>query len=613
MLTSLDKLRNIAIIAHVDHGKTTLVDGLLKQSGTVAAHKQLAERAMDTNDLERERGITILSKCTSVKYGDFQVNIVDTPGHADFGGEVERVLKMVDSVLLLVDAFEGPMPQTRFVLSKALELGHKPIVVINKIDRPDSRPDEVLDLVFDLFAQLEATDEQLDFAVVYASAKMGYALAEIEDYNPEDTEELDLIPLFDTILAKVDPPAGAPDAPLRMQVATLSYNSYLGRLAIGRVYDGSIKRGQQVLLCRGDGTQSTFKISKIFGFNGLEQVARETVGAGDICAIAGLEGVLPGETVCEVSHPNPMPLIKVDEPTVSMRFSINTSGFAGQEGKYVTSRQIKGRLEKELEHNVALRVELTDSADAFKVSGRGELHLSILIETMRREGYELSVGRPRVITREIDGQLMEPIEELVVDVDDEYAGSVIDHLNRRKGDMREMKVGGTGITRLAYQIPTRGLIGFRSDFLTETRGTGVMYHNFDHYGAYRGETPSRQNGAMVALEKGETTAYALHNLQERGTMLVGAGQPVYSGQLVGINSRDNDIVVNPCKRKHLTNVRASGTDDSLRLTPHRVLSLEAALELIDEDELVEVTPKSIRLRKAQLDHTARKRESKRKA
>ncbi len=610
--TPIEKTRNIAIIAHVDHGKTTLVDELLKQSGTIDAHRGLAERAMDSNDLERERGITITSKCTTVWFQDHQINIVDTPGHADFGGEVERVLKMVDSVLLLVDAFEGPMPQTKFVLNKALQLGHQPIVVINKIDRPDGRPDEVLDLVFDLFTTLDANDDQLDFPVIYASAKHGYAAKELEDLEGKDDSELDLIPLFEAILEKVPHPPGKADAPLRMQIATLSYNEYLGRLAVGRIYDGQVKQNQQVVLCRADGTQVTCKVSKIFGFRGLEQLPLDSAVAGNICALAGLSDVLPGETVCHPEHPNPMPSISVDEPTVSMRFAINNSPFAGKEGKYVTSRQIKARLDREIEQNVSMRFEQTETADAFKVSGRGELHLSILIETMRREGYELCVGRPQVITKEIDDQLMEPIEELIVDVDDEYSGTVIDKLNRRKGDMQEMNVGGQGSTRLRYLIPTRGLIGFRSEFLTDTRGTGVMYHNFDHYGPYRGETPGRSNGAMVAMEQGETTAYAIFNLQERGTRLIGPGEQVYGGQVVGIHSRDNEIVVNPCKRKHLTNVRASGSDDALRLTPPLNLSLEGALELIDDDEMVEITPKSLRLRKFHLDHNVRKRESKRK-
>ncbi len=605
MQSPMNKIRNVAIIAHVDHGKTTLVDELLKQSGTIAAHKELAERAMDSNDLERERGITILSKCTSVRYEGHHVNIVDTPGHADFGGEVERVLKMVDSVLLLVDAFEGPMPQTRFVLSKALALGLRPIVVINKIDRSDSRPDEVWNLVFDLFVQLDANDDQLEFTTVYASAKEGYAVKELEDLeNPERS----LTPLFDTILEHVPHPKGERDAPLRMQVATLDYNEYVGRLAIGRIFDGSIKQNQQVVVCRLDGSTDTCRVSKIYGFLGLDRVEQQTAGAGDLVVLAGITEALPGETVCDPAHPNPMPAVEIDEPTVSMNFSINNSPFAGKEGKYVTSRQIKARLDKELEHNVSLRVEQRE--DSFKVSGRGELHLSILIETMRREGYELSVGRPQVITREIDGELMEPIEELVVDLDDEFSSTIIDKLNMRRGDMQDMVANGNGTTRLRYLIPTRGLIGLRSEFLTSTRGTGVMYHNFDHYGSMRGETPRRKSGAMIVQDPGETTIYALYNLQERGQLLVGAATPVYNGQIIGLHSRENDIVVNPNKKKQLTNVRSSGTDESLRLTPPKVMTLESALEGIDEDEMVEVTPLSIRIRKIELDHSLRKRQEK---
>jgi GTP-binding protein len=604
----MQHLRNIAIIAHVDHGKTTLLDGLLKQSGAVASYKELQDRVMDSNDLERERGITILSKCTAIGWADHRINIVDTPGHADFGGEVERVLKMVDSVLLLVDAFEGPMPQTKFVLNKALQLGLRPIVVINKIDRPDARPEEVVDMVFDLFATLEADDDQLDFPLVFASARMGYAGLDVDTI---DRENGDLTPLFEAILEHVPAPPGSLDAPLRMQIATLSYNEYLGRLAVGRIFDGRVTHGQEVILCRRDGTTSKCKVTKLFGFDGLNQVPREWAGAGDIISIAGLAGALPGETVCHPEHIDPMPLIEIDQPTVTMRFMVNNSPFAGRDGKYVTSRQIKARLERELEHNVSLRVGPTDTADAFQVSGRGELHLSILIETMRREGYELGVGRPRVIIREVDGVKQEPIEDLLVDVDDEYSGSVIEVLNIRKGRMLDMEVTGNGTTRLKYEIPTRGLIGFRNDFLTMTRGTGVMYHNFDHYGPYRGDTPSRGQGALVIQGQGETTGYSLFNLQERGVLFLGPGVSVYGGQLLGLNSRENDLVVNPCKGKKLTNVRASGSDEALKLTPPRLLNLEAALEIISDDEIVEVTPKAVRVRKFYLDHNDRKRAAKR--
>jgi GTP-binding protein len=606
MSVPMDQIRNVAIIAHVDHGKTTLVDELLKQSGTIAAHKELSERAMDSNDLERERGITILSKCTSVNWRDFKINIVDTPGHADFGGEVERVLKMVDSVLLLVDAFEGPMPQTRFVLNKALTLGLRPIVVINKIDRADSRPDEVLNLVFDLFVQLEATNEQLDFPVVYASARGGYAVMELADLKDKETNRLQ--PLFAAIAQHVPRPPGTREAPLRMQIATLDYNDYVGRLAIGRIFDGSVKQNQPVVLCRQDGRKDTCRVSKIYGFHGLERVEAKEAGAGDIVVLAGLPEVLPGETVCHPDHPNPMPLIKIDEPTVSMVFNINNSPFSGQDGKYVTSRQIKARLDKELEHNVSLRVE--EVGEAFKVSGRGELHLSILIETMRREGYELSVGRPQVITRMIDGEVQEPIEELVIEVDEAYSGTIIDKLNQRRGEMLEMSVSEHGTTRLKYHVPTRGLIGLRSEFLTDTRGTGVMYHNFHHYGSVRGETPGRTNGTMIVQENGDTTAYALYTLQERGVLFVGNAEAVYGGQIIGLHSRENDIVVNPCKRKQLNNIRSAGADEALRLTPHRTFTLESALEMIEDDEMVEVTPKTIRIRKVDLDHNLRKRNEK---
>jgi len=604
---AIENLRNVAIIAHVDHGKTTLIDGLLRHTGMVPEHKQLAERAMDTNDLERERGITIVSKCTSITYRDHRINIVDTPGHADFGGEVERVLAMVDSVLLLVDAFEGPMPQTRFVLNKALQLGLNPIVVINKIDRPDGRPDQVLDLVFDLFVTLGANDRQLEFPVVYASAKRRYAVREIEDLKGKDIETLDLTPLLDSILENVPHPPGNPTAPLRLQIATLQYSDYLGRLGVGRVYDGVINEGDRVMACRRDGTTTEFKISKLYGFSGLDRIERSRSSAGEIVVIAGISDVLPGETICALEHPNPLPLIAVDEPTISMRFSVNNGPFCGQDGKFVTSRHIKGRLERELEQNVALRVEPTETPEAFSVMGRGELHLSILIETMRREGYELLVGRPRVVVKEVDGQKMEPIEELVVEMDDAYAGSVIEELNKRRGEMQEMQVNELGTTRLRFLIPSRGLIGFRSGFLTSTRGTGVMYHTFHAFGPYRGDTPGRASGALIVQEAGETTGYALANLQERGTMFMGPGEKVYMGQLVGLHVRENDLVVNPCKKKQLTNMRASGSDDAVRLTPPIDLTLERALETIGDDEVVEVTPLSIRVRKVWLDHNDRKR------
>ncbi|MFP4596838.1 MAG: translational GTPase TypA [Persicimonas sp.] len=594
-------IRNIAIVAHVDHGKTTLIDEMLKQSGTVAAHRDLAERAMDTNDLERERGITILAKCTAIEYGDTTINIVDTPGHADFGGEVERVLKMVDSVLLLVDAFEGPMPQTKFVLKKSLELGHKPVVVINKIDRPNARPDEVLNQVFDLFVDLEANDEQLDFPIVYASGLAGYAMLE-PDEEPDDLE-----PLFDAIVEHVDPPKDDVDGPLQMQIATLNYDDYLGRVAIGRVFRGAISVGDQVVIARRDGSTSRARITKLFGFRGLEKVERETITAGELCAVTGIEGILPGETICDPEHVDPMDIVQIDEPTLSMIFMVNNSPFAGLEGDYLTSRQIRERLDRELEHNVALRVEDTDRPEAFKVSGRGELHLSVLIEQMRREGYELQISQPEVIIRTDDnGNKLEPIEKVVIETESDYAGTVIRKLQERRGEMTHMSQNADGTQRVEFLVPSRGLIGYRSEFLTDTRGTGVMHTNFHAYAAYRGDIERHRNGALVVLEKGETTTYSLYNLQERGTLFVGPGEDVYPGQVIGENSRDAELVVNPCKKKQLSNVRASGSDDAMVLTPPRDLSLEKALDFIGRDEYVEVTPKSIRVRKGILHHGKRK-------
>ena len=594
--------RNIAIIAHVDHGKTTLIDELLKQTGSVAAHRELAERAMDSNAIERERGITIYAKCTAITWGDFKINIVDTPGHADFGGEVERVLKMVDSVLLLVDAFEGPMPQTKFVLRKSLELGLRPIVVINKIDRPNSRPDEVLNLVFDLFGDLEATDEQLDFPVVYASGRDGWATLDLA----EQTDTLE--PLLQAVVKHVPPPSGSDDETLQFQVATLNYDDYLGRVGIGRVFNGVLRVGDRVAICRRDGKRSNVRITNLWGFRGLERVETDEVHSGDICAVTGLEGVLPGETITDVERPKPLPLIDVDEPTLSIVLMVNDSPFAGKEGKYLTSRQIRERLDRELESNVALRVDPTDRAEAVLVSGRGELHLSVLLEVMRREGYEMQVSRPRVIYRvSADGTREEPFEEVVIDVPDEYSGTVIRKLNERKGQMETMTVNHDGSNRITYRIPARCLFGYRSEFLTDTRGTGVIYTNFAGYGPHAGEIPSRRNGALIVLEKGVTTTYALHNLQERGVLFVGPAEEVYAGQIVGEHARDNDLVVNPAKKKQLTNIRSSGADDALILTPPRRLNLEQALEWIGEDEWVEITPKSIRVRKAVLDHNRRKR------
>ncbi len=597
----MKNVRNIAIIAHVDHGKTTLIDGLLSQSNTIESHKELSERAMDSNDLEKERGITIFAKCTGIRWNDYKINIIDTPGHADFGGEVERVLKMVDSVLLLVDAFEGPMPQTKFVLRKSLELGQNPVVVINKIDRPNARPDAVLDMVFDLFVDLGATDAQLDFPVIYASAKEGYAINEVGD-EPKDLE-----PLFQMIVDKIEPPAGDPEAVLQMQVATLNYDDYLGRVAIGRVFNGSMKVGDRVLVHRREGNDDSARITKIWGFRGLERMEVDYAEAGDIIAVTGIDAILPGETLTDINNPDPLPMLKIDEPTLSMIFMINDSPFAGLEGKYVTSRQIKDRLDRELEGNVSLKVEPTERAEAFKVSGRGELSLAVLIETMRREGYELQVSRPQVIFRtDENGKTLEPMEEVVVETDADYAGTVIMKLNQRKGELLEVKVNGDNTQRLLFKVPARGLLGYRSEFLTDTRGTGVMYTNFDAYEEYRGELPHKRNGALIVLEKGETTSYALFNLQERGKLFVGAAEPVYNGQIIGEHARENDLVVNPCKKKQLTNVRASGSDSATVLTPPLEMSLEKAIEFIEDDEYVEITPESIRLRKAILDHNKRK-------
>ncbi|MFW5968533.1 MAG: translational GTPase TypA [Persicimonas sp.] len=594
-------IRNIAIVAHVDHGKTTLIDQMLRQSGTVAAHRELNERAMDTNQIERERGITILSKCTSIEYDGVSINIVDTPGHADFGGEVERVLKLVDSVLLLVDAFEGPMPQTKFVLRKSLELGHEPVVVINKIDRQHARPEAVLDEVFELFLDLGAADEQLDFPIVYASGLEGYAVD-----DPAD-EPRDLGPLFDAITEHVSPPKDDPNGPLKMQVATLDYDDYVGRVAIGRVFRGSMRVGDQVTIARRDGSETRAKIRKLYGFHGLERVEREQVDAGSLCAVAGVEGILPGETICDPEHVEPMEMIEIDEPTMSMIFMVNDSPFAGQEGDYLTSRQIRERLERELEHNVALRVEETDRAEAFEVSGRGELHLAVLLEQMRREGYELQVSQPEVIIKtDEEGNELEPIERVVMEVAEEHAGTVIQKLQERKGEMTHMTQNSDGSQRLEFLVPSRGLIGYRSEFLTDTRGTGVMHTNFDSYAPYRGDLERHRNGALVAKDKGETTTYSLHNLQERGTLFVGPGERVYGGQVIGENSREAELVVNPCKAKKLTNVRAAGSDDALILTPPRRLSLEKAIEFIDRDEYVEITPDSIRVRKDILHHGKRR-------
>ncbi|MCE1159787.1 MAG: translational GTPase TypA [Burkholderiales bacterium] len=604
MMKQQRALRNVAIIAHVDHGKTTLVDQLLRQSGTFRENEKVDERVMDSNDIEKERGITILSKNCAVEYDGTHVNIVDTPGHADFGGEVERVLSMVDGVLLLVDAVEGPMPQTRFVTRKALALGLKPIVVINKIDRPGSRPDWVINETFELFDKLGATDEQLDFPVVYASALNGYA--SLNDADREGTMD----PLFQAILKYVPTREADPDLPFQMQVTSLDYSSYVGKIAIGRIARGRVKSGQTVVFMNGpEGQVNTGKINQVQKFQGLDRVLVDEAEAGDIVLINGIEDLDIGATVCAPDAPEPLPMLSVDEPTLTMNFMVNTSPLAGREGKFVTSRQIRDRLDKELKHNVALRVKETDDDTVFEVSGRGELHLTILIENMRREGFELGVSRPRVVFKEIDGVKCEPYEMLTVDVEEGNQGAIMEELGRRRGDLQDMQPDGKGRVRLEYRIPARGLIGFQGDFMTMTRGTGLMSHVFDAYEPVdaKAEMPKRRNGVLISQEDGAAVAYALWKLQDRGKMFVEHNTPLYEGMIIGIHSRDNDLVVNPVKGKQLTNVRASGTDEAVRLVPPIQMSLEYAVEFIEDDELVEVTPKSIRLRKRYLTENERKR------
>ena len=597
-------LRNIAIIAHVDHGKTTLVDQLLRQSGTFAAHQHMIERVMDSNDLERERGITILAKNCAVNYGGTHINIVDTPGHADFGGEVERVLSMVDGVLLLVDAVDGPMPQTRFVTRKALAQGLKPIVVVNKIDRPGARPDWVVNHTFDLFDKLGATEAQLNFPVIYASALNGHATSDLAQPGT------DLRPLFDAILAHVPVRADDADGPLQLQICSLDYSSYVGRIGIGRVNRGRIRSGQQVAVLRGpDSVPVVSKVNQVLVFKGLERVLTEEAQAGDIVLVNGVEEIGIGVTLSDPGHPQALPLLEVDEPTLTMNFQVNTSPFAGRDGKFVTSRQLRERLHRETMSNVALRVEDTADPDVFLVSGRGELHLAILLENMRREGYELAVSRPRVVLKEMDGVLSEPFEALAVDVEEAHQGAVMEALGARRGELQDMQPDGKGRVRLDYRIPARGLIGFQSDFLTTTRGTGVMSHVFDDYGPMKPEIPDRRNGVMVSAENGEAVAYALWKLQERGRMFVNPGEPLYEGMVVGLHSRDNDLVVNPVKTKQLTNIRAAGKDEAILLTPPIVHTLESAIEFIAEDELVEITPRAIRIRKRLLLEHERKRAS----
>ena len=601
-MTTNEKLRNIAIIAHVDHGKTTLVDAMLRQSHVFRSNEQVGERVMDSGDIERERGITILSKNTAILYDGIKINIVDTPGHADFGGEVERVLNMVDGVLLLVDAFEGPMPQTKYVLRKALEQKLKPIVVINKIDRPDQRVEDVYDEVLELFMELDADDDQLDFPVIYATARDGIAKFEMEDENDN------LEPLMQTIVKEIPAPQGDLDGPLQMMVTTLEADDYVGRVAIGRIIRGSVRPNQNVVVISGD-HETKAKVGKVYVYQGLKRVDADVAGMGEIVALTGLGDVSIGYTVADAENPEALPTINIDEPTLSMTFGVNTSPFAGREGQFVTSRHLRDRLFKEIETNVAMRVEETDSADVFKVSGRGELHLSILIEQMRREGYELQVGKPEVVYKTINGQKCEPMENLTVEVPQEYMGAVMEALGTRKAELSNM-TELSGYIRMEFFIPARGLIGFRSELLTNTKGNGIMNHVFHGYVPYKGDMSGRSRGSLVAFEQGETTGYGIFSLQDRGTMFISPGQQVYEGMIVGENTRDIDMDINPCKKKNVTNMRTSASDEAIRLTPPRILSLEQALEYINDDELVEVTPENIRLRKAILDRTARGRAAK---
>ena len=601
---SIEKLRNIAIVAHVDHGKTTLVDCLLKQSGTFSERTVLAERVMDSNDQEKERGITILAKNTAITWRDNRINIVDTPGHADFGGEVERVLSMVDSVLLLVDAMDGPMPQTRFVTQKAFQMGFKPIVVINKVDRPGARPGWVLDQTFDLFDRLGATNEQLDFPVVYASALHGYA-----SLDP-DAREGDMTPLYEAIMKHVHAPVVDPDGPFQMRLSQLDYNSYVGLIGIGRIQRGKARTNMPVSVVDRDGKKRNGRILQVLGFMGLERREVPEAEAGDIVAISGIESLSISDTVCAIDAPEGLPVMTVDEPTISMTFQVNNSPFCGREGKYLTSRQIRERLMREVLHNVAMKVEETEDPDKFKVSGRGELHLSVLIETMRREGYELAVSRPEVILKQVDGEIHEPYEQLVVDMEEQFQGGVMERLGTRRGQLKNMEPDGRGRVRLEYIIPARGLIGFQTEFRTVTAGTGLLFHVFDHYAARsEGAIAKRQNGVMISNGMGMAPAYSLVSLQERGRLLIDEGAEIYEGQLVGIHSKDNDLTVNALRAKQMTNIRAAGKDENVQLTPAIRLSLEQALEFIDDDELVEVTPKAVRLRKKHLTENDRKRAS----
>lgn len=597
------KIKNIAIIAHVDHGKTTLVDCLLRQGGVFGSHEleKVEERIMDSDDIEKERGITIFSKNASVRYGEYKINIIDTPGHADFGGEVQRIMKMVDSVLLLVDAFEGPMPQTKYVLKKALEQGHRPIVVVNKIDKPNTRPEEVLYMIYDLFIELNANDYQLEFPVIYASSKVGFAKKELED------EEKDMKPLFEAILEFVEDPDGDREKPTQFLITNTEYDNYVGKLAVGRIHNGILRRNQEIVIMKRDGSQVKGKVSVLYGYNGLKRVEVQEVEAGDIVCVAGLDNIEIGETLADINNPVALPVIDIDEPTLAMTFMVNDSPFVGKDGKYVTSRHIWDRLQKEVQNNVSMRVEATETPDAFVVKGRGELQLSILLENMRREGFEVQVSKPRVLMKEIDGVKMEPIEMALIDVDESFTGVVIEKMGIRKAEMVSMVPGQDGYTRLEFKVPARGLIGFRNEFLTATKGTGILNQSFYEYEAFKGEIPTRNKGVLIATEPGITVPYALNNLQDRGTLFLDPGIPVYEGMIVGEHNRENDLVVNVCKTKKLTNMRAAGSDDAVQLATPRRFSLEQSLDYIAEDELVEVTPLNIRLRKKVLKEGERRR------
>jgi GTP-binding protein len=601
----MENIRNIAIIAHVDHGKTTLVDEMLKQSGTFRSNERVEERVMDSNDLEKERGITIFSKNASFFYKDYKINIVDTPGHADFGGEVQRVLDMVDSVLLVVDAFEGTMPQTKYVLKKSLEVGHRPIVVVNKIDRPNCRPEQVVDMIFDLFIELNATDEQLDFPVIFASAKNGDSHYKLYD------EHDNMVPLFETIIKHVKAPGGDPALDSQFLISAVEYDNYIGKIGTGKIHNGVIRSGDEMTLLKQKGGEPIKgRITKLFEFRGLKKSEIQEASAGDVVAIAGFDKIDLGDTIAGGEEPKALPSIKIDDPTIAITFQINDSPFLGKEGKYVTSRHIWERLEKELETNVSLVIERSENKDSFTVKGRGELQLSILIENMRREGYEFQVSRPQVIYKEINGETYEPMELAIIDVGDEFSGVVIEKLGKRRGELVSMNQGVDGYTRLELKVPSRGLIGFRGEFLTDTRGTGILNHVFDGYAPYKGSIPSRNRGVLIAMEDGISNAYALDNLQDRGTLFIGSGVPVYEGMIIGENSRENDMEVNPCKTKKLTNMRASGSDEAIRITPPRLFSLEQSIEYIDDDELLEITPKSVRMRKRILKALDRKRSDK---